>query len=413
MACALALMLAGPQMEQACDLLRPHLVGAVQGHVRPVAKEQSPFEQPRKPPGKENRIVADATSVLQRLAAAKDARRPRSDVSRVLEPDLVDAIAHVASFAMDPMGLQHERFAILKDIQLAKRLVSPITKAIHDWLPEYARPVAGLMDIGLLEVFKRITGWCDSDITENVCLGFPVLGDCKDSGVFRECVKERLLDLGGFDMLAHMRAQKRVMEVSASHWSAKRLADELVNWDKSLEETLQSKNNLVPERWAKGPFNETEVLLRFPNGVWSARRFCIDQGGKHRVIDDCKDSGLNDACGLQETIHCESAEFPAKIAARFYELLGSGFSLQGGTEDWTKAYRQILVRDREAAVVAQVNPHTRKVVYFLLHGHSFGQVAAVPNFNRVAKFMTMVTRRLLNVRVATTLTMVSSWSPRT
>ena len=69
MACALALMLAGPQMEQACDLLRPHLVGAVQGHVRPVSKEQSPFEQPRKPPEKRNRIVADAASVLQHLAA--------------------------------------------------------------------------------------------------------------------------------------------------------------------------------------------------------------------------------------------------------------------------------------------------------------------------------------------------------
>ena len=149
MACTLALMLAGPQMEQACDLLRPHLEGAAYGHIRPAAKEQSPFEQPRKPPEKVNRIVADAASVLQHLAAAKNAQRPRSDVSRHLEPDLFDAIAHVASFAMDPMGLQQERFAILKDIQLAKRLVSPITRAIHEWLPAYAKPVAGLLDIGL------------------------------------------------------------------------------------------------------------------------------------------------------------------------------------------------------------------------------------------------------------------------
>ena len=382
MACTLALMLAGPQIERACDLLRPHLEGAAYGHIRPAAKEQSPFEQPRKPPEKVNRIVADAASVLQHLTAAKNARRPRSDISRALEPDLFDAIAHVASFAMNPMALQHERFAILKDIQLAKTMVSPITKAIHEWLPEYARPVAGLLDIGLLEVFKRISGWCDEAITENVCLGFPVLGDCKHSGVFRECVKERLVDPETFDMRAHMRDQKRVMETSASHWSAKRLADEMVNWKKSLEETEKSEDNPVAERWARGPFDEDAVLREFPNGVWSAKRFCINQGGKHRVIDDCKDSGLNDACGLLETIHCESAEFPAKIAARFYELLGSGFSLQGGTEDWTKAYRQILVRDREAAVVAQVNPHTKKVVYFFLHGHSFGQVAAVPNFNR-------------------------------
>ena len=190
MACTLALMLAGPQMEQACDLLRPHLEGAAYGHIRPAAKEQSPFEQPRKPPEKVNRIVADAASVLQHLTAAKNAQRPRSDVSRHLEPDLFDAIAHVASFAMDPMGLQQERFAILKDIQLAKRLVSPITMAIHEWLPAYAKPVAGLLDIGLIEVFKRITGWCDEDITENVCLGFSVLGDCKDSGVFRR-VRQR------------------------------------------------------------------------------------------------------------------------------------------------------------------------------------------------------------------------------
>ena len=60
--------------------------------------------------------------------------------------------------------------------------------------------------------------------------------------------------------------------------SAKRLADELVNWDTSLEETMITKDNLVAERWARGPLSEAEVLCEFPNGVWSARRFCIDQG---------------------------------------------------------------------------------------------------------------------------------------
>ena len=77
--------------------------------------------------------------------------------------------------------------------------------------------------------------------TQNVCLGFSVLGDCKDSGVFRECVKERLVDPETFDMRAHMRDQQRVMETSASRWSAKRLADEVVNWDKSLRRQLLQK----------------------------------------------------------------------------------------------------------------------------------------------------------------------------
>ena len=392
---ALTALLADPRIHQAVDIIAPHV--SVFGHHRPVQKLQSAFEQPRKPPGKENRIVADADSVLQHLGKALSSTRPRGDVGRSLETDLLSAIWHVASFSKSPEGLNIQRKNVLRDISHAKGIVAPVTAAIHAWLPDYARPVALGLDIALIEVFRLATRWCDPGITHGVCIGFPVLGDCPDSFVFRPSIKARTRDPATFDMRQHMLTQAQSMRTAADKWSAKRLADETICYEKSIDETVVNSKNKVAERWARGPFTHEQILQQFPNGCWSAKRFGVEQNGDVRPIDDCKDSLLNDACGLVETIQCVSAEFPAQIGAVFYDILGGSCELKGGTEDWTKAYRQILVRDREAAVVAQVNPYTREVVYFILHGHSFGQVAAVPNFNRVAKFTTMLARRLLNV----------------
>jgi hypothetical protein len=180
------------------------------------------------------------------------------------------------------------------------------------------------------------------------------------------------------------------MEERAQKWDATRREIETACYNKTMKECEDSK-------YCHGPYTLEQILSRHPDGVWCARRFGVQQGDDYRPIDDHKESQLNAACSLAETIVCESAELPARIAAEFYSHLQELSHLEGGTEDWTKAYRQLPVADRDAAVVAQVNPATRRVEFFVLYGHCFGQVAAVVNFNRVAKFATMVARRLLMV----------------
>ena len=136
---ALTALLADTRVHQAVEILAPHV--SVFGHHRPTQKLQSAFEQPRKPPGKENRIVADANSVLQHLGKALGSTRPRGDVGRSLETDLLSAIWHVASFSKSPDDLAHHRTNVLRDISHAKSIVAPVTAAIHAWLPDYAKPI--------------------------------------------------------------------------------------------------------------------------------------------------------------------------------------------------------------------------------------------------------------------------------
>ena len=88
------------------------------------------------------------------------------------------------------------------------------------------------------------------------------------------------------------------------------------------------------------------------------------------------------------------ADFPSTMGDLFYSFIGEGVELHGGCSDWKKAYRQCPTDDPSRSVVAQWDPHAKKVVYFVTHGHLFGQTCAVNSFNAVAKFLTCAARRL-------------------
>ena len=58
-----------------------------------------------------------------------------------------------------------------------------------------------------------------------------------------------------------------------------------------------------------------------------------------------------------------------------------------GTDDLTKAYRQICVRDHAYNVIAIWNPYARLVEFFVIRGLPFGSAAAVLQFNRYPQFI--------------------------
>ena len=58
-----------------------------------------------------------------------------------------------------------------------------------------------------------------------------------------------------------------------------------------------------------------------------------------------------------------------------------------GTDDLTKAYRQIPVREHAFNVVAIWNPYAKVVEFFIIRGLPFGSAASVLQFNRYSQFM--------------------------
>ena len=78
----------------------------------------------------------------------------------------------------------------------------------------------------------------------------------------------------------------------------------------------------------------------------------------------------------------------------YYSILGPQAHLAGGTDDWKKAYRQIPNDDPSRSVVSQWDPKLKRVVYFIVLGHCFGQVCAVNSFNAVARFLSCAARSM-------------------
>jgi len=97
----------------------------------------------------------------------------------------------------------------------------------------------------------------------------------------------------------------------------------------------------------QGPFSSIDIDARFGPGMWRAiRRFGVWQKGKCRACDNCAESGHNDATIMEESLVCDTADFPARAAALLVAELGMegllARGLYGGTEDVEAAYRRIL-----------------------------------------------------------------------
>ena len=126
-------------------------------------------------------------------------------------------------------------------------------------------------------------------------------------------------------------------------------------------------------------------------------RFGVLQGGKIRPCDNARTSLHNLATTLFETVSLESADFPARMAALFVELLGdtSHFSVLIGTEDIASAYRRMPCSEPWFTVFAQWDPFSERVVFFRLQGFNFGLKSAVVAFNRLSFRMQRAAVRLL------------------
>ena len=70
-----------------------------------------------------------------------------------------------------------------------------------------------------------------------------------------------------------------------------------------------------------------------------------------------------------------------------------------GTEDMAGAYRQVPLLDSQVSIsiTAVYNPHRREVEFFELFGQPFGAAAAVPNFYRLAEWMSRLLTRAYRI----------------
>ena len=355
---------------------------------RPMQKSVAASEQRSFPMG-DSRAVADASSIEEHIERAQHAPMPSRDPSAGAPADLKAAVAHVASFQHDSSALAEWRrgqAAVLAD---AQRRLAPLSSSLASHTPAHIASAPVSLDPLLVEAMAVASGMPNTGVGFNLLCGAVMVGDVPDTGVFRPAPRCADISPETFDHRSW---------ADSLHDSIRRRGNSMTTAQRDSARAVLAKSmDEAKEGWCSGPLTRDDVRAKFPSGYWPTRRFGVLQKGAVRPCDDARESQQNAATSLREALTNTNAELPASIASLFYELLGELCFLKGGSDDWRKAYRQCGARDPACQVVACWDPDTRRVVYFVIGGMAFGQLAAVNNFNLVAALMTRFARLLFAV----------------
>jgi hypothetical protein len=206
----------------------------------------------------------------------------------------------------------------------------------------------------------------DSRIAFDAALGVEVVGQVPASGAYAPVAPDDRNAPGErWDELEHAEWNARLARSTAA-WAAQLRG--LPPGDPAVEDAAAVWAATIKERdrgLVFGPFPASEMDARFGLGQWRAiRRFGVWQKGMCRACDNCAESGHNEATVMEESLICDTPDFPARAAALLVAVLGAdvatGGLLCGGTEDIEAAYRRILAANPGATVFCLADPETKK-----------------------------------------------------
>lgn len=254
---------------------------------------------------------------------------------------------------------------------------------IRDCVPP--RPHYALIDCCI-----EACGLPDARLVEDLIVGTPSVGLCPDSGMFRADWQPAALDI---DALDHETWHCDVdSQLRSGARDASRHADLVTLYERTMKE--------VKDGWAKSLGSLQDAKAFFGDQPFREMiRFAVEQKGEIRPCDNGRSSLHNLATTLQERLVVDSADFPARAAALYVELLGKDreFAFKLGTEDIASAYRRMPCCEPWYTVFAQWNPHTGSVEYFRLQGFNFGLKSAPNAFIRLSVCIRELANRLLAV----------------
>ena len=374
----------------------------VMGHVRPLATSVPQWGyQPvstSQPGADDAPVVATAASVAEQLVNAFSHVHPMEDLAARVEPDTRLAAEWQCSVLRAGGDVSGSRREFMRTLQACGEGLDGWSKGLGtiapDWLQCWDEPFP---HYALFECCIDAMELPDVRLPEDLCCGAPCVGDIPDSGNFCPNRDEPSIEVSDVDFRAR---QAEVMRsVAASGGDPDRHAENVELWARTETENRDG--------WVE-PIGSYDDAVAFFGGhdFWPSVRFAVPQKGKLRPCENCRAALHNSATGLFERLVCDSADFPARVASLYAELLGSEFvfGMMTGTEDIAAAYRRMSCSEPWYTVFAQWDPtHVGpdgvlgRVVFFRLRGFNFGQRSAPNQFNRLSFCIARAAARLLRV----------------
>ena len=262
-------------------------------------------------------------------------------------------------------------------LTIAKRMIRPLTVDLQSLVSDFARPINGHVDFGLVECLVRAFKWPHFWLVDVLICGFQPVGEVPVCGCHRRVdepsteVFSKESNLQCFDdSVEHLTVKAR-----RASQDSQAEADQVTVWDTTIEECDRG--------FCDGPLTRRKVCEMFKDTPYGPRpipAFGIWQKEKLRRIDDALRSLHNALTYMRETIVCITADFPAAVAAEFAKYVSlDSLLLRLGTDDIASAYRILVNAWPEFSVAAVWRPAARGgpgVSYFALRGFNFGLKSA-------------------------------------
>ena len=356
--------------------------------ARPVKSRKAndaPFAKQAVPSDFCQDIVAEQKCYEKHIQEAIIHPHPfNDDGASGITPDLRSAINQVVHLRGSISKWRHHQMVVLRQASRALSHITDILRERQARVNPFAAKVASGLNFGLWAALLDATGWPHDSLLFNLVFGFRVIGEIPDSGLFAAGGQPYRSDL--FETLDENAqwASKLIDRCSRNP----ELSDDDVNvWKKTMEE--------VEDGLMMGPFTRAHLDDKvFGYGKWRPMaRFSVWQKGKLRACDDARRSLHNNITCTTESLVCDRADFPIRMARIFASKISSPFSMLLGTEDLASAYRRVPVWQPEYTVVALKDP-SGELKFFIVPGHNFGLLSAVLNFNTVPEFTVHVARRM-------------------
>ena len=219
--------------------------------------------------------------------------------------------------------MSNDRNNIWPELDSLQRSLRGVSAECMQWAPPHVRDMPGEgPHVAWVYACCEAMKWPDPYLVTDLCCGAPTCGVVPDSGVLR--AKDRPAT-AALSACGHNEYTERLMR-RVEPTTPEAHEQSVALWTRTMEEVMPAPIVGVPPAhqgsaklpWTRGPFTKEELDERFSSGCWRPlQRFGVTQGGKLRPCDNGASSGHNDASAFQETIACETADFPARLARLF------------------------------------------------------------------------------------------------
>ena len=370
------------KFQSAVEAVRAHLV--YKGDPAPKSPAPRVDGQSVSSDGHEH-IPSIKESCDDHIAMAKEFSIP--DTNLITAPELIASAEYIVSHSDTPELIVKHRQAKMALLNKIKSSFAREDAAAKCRLQKFAKPVASRISFSLLKVMLKAVSYPDTELANDLFRGVPNIGDIPITHSHAPCSVPRTKSSLEPNYAARL--------IGSMRRRAKKATPQQID---GFEQCYQKTIDETEQGWADGPFTKDELDQEFPSGWHCSERFpqFRYEGAPCRPCDNFRTSGINDFNSYHERIVCENAGFPSRMGKHFYYLLREKYGAQQwphhcnmvhGTDDFTKAYRQIPVRDYAYNIVAIWNPRKQLVEFFVIRGLCFGSAASVLQFNRYSQFM--------------------------